>query len=170
MLLNKPRYINVAGSLIDLDIPKVMGILNVTTDSFYSGSRYTTDSEILHAATKMMEEGAAMIDVGGYSSRPGASDITESDEKARVLNAVKLISRELPEAIISVDTFRSSVAYEAVTECGAHIVNDISGGEADGSMFEIVSKLNVPYIMMHMQGDPERCRKILSMRMLWLIS
>lgn len=151
---DKPRYINAGGKLLDLEIPKVMGILNVTPDSFYKGSRYMSDSEVLKAAVRMVEEGADILDVGGYSSRPGAQDISEDDEGRRVINAVKLISKELPEAIISVDTFRSAVAREAILGGGAHIINDISGGESDKEMFSIVQTLNVPYIMMHMQGDP----------------
>jgi dihydropteroate synthase len=153
-LPDKPRYINAGGKLLDLEIPKVMGILNVTPDSFYKGSRYMSDSEVLKAAVRMVEEGADILDVGGYSSRPGAQDISEDDEGRRVINAVKLISKELPEAIISVDTFRSAVAREAILGGGAHIINDISGGESDKEMFSIVQTLNVPYIMMHMQGDP----------------
>jgi len=154
ILLGKPRYINAGGKLIDLEVPKVMGILNITPDSFFKGSRYNTDEEILRAAVRMMEEGADILDVGGYSSRPGAADISQDKESKRVLKAIKLISRELPEATISVDTFRADVAREAITGCGAHIINDISGGDADSEMFSVVEKLNVPYIMMHMKGDP----------------
>ncbi|MCX6255442.1 MAG: dihydropteroate synthase [Bacteroidia bacterium] len=131
-----------------------MGILNITPDSFYKGSRYNTDEDILGAAHRMMEEGADILDVGGYSSRPGAAAISEEEESKRVLKAIKLINRELPEAIISVDTFRADVAREAIIECGAQMINDISGGDADSKMFSIVEKLNVPYIMMHMKGDP----------------
>lgn len=145
--------------MLDLDIPRVMGILNITPDSFYKGNRFSTDEEILRAATRMLEDGADILDVGGYSSRPGAKDITVEEERARVLNAVKLISRELPEAIISIDTFRAEIAREAVLECGAHIINDISGGEADNKMFSIVEKLNVPYILMHMKGEPRTMQK-----------
>lgn len=154
MFREKPQYINVRGKLLDLEIPKVMGILNVTPDSFYKGSRYSTEEEILSAARGMLNDGADIIDVGGYSSRPGAKDISPGEEGGRVLKAIKLISRELPEAIISVDTFRADIAREAVIECGAHIVNDISGGDADSKMFSIVENLNVPYIMMHMKGNP----------------
>ena len=149
-----PRYINTGSDLLDLAVPKVMGILNVTPDSFYKGSRYNTDEEILKAAGKMIDEGADILDVGGYSSRPGAADITKEEEGGRVLKAIKLISRELPKAIISVDTFRANIAMEAVAECGARMINDISGGEADADMFSVVEKLNVPYIMMHMKGNP----------------
>jgi len=140
--------------LLDLETPKVMGILNITPDSFYSGSRYRSEKEILVAATRMLEDGADILDVGGYSSRPGAVDVTFEEESLRVLTAIKLISRELPEAVISVDTFRADIARQAVVECGAHIINDISGGYADDKMFYTVEKLNVPYILMHMTGDP----------------
>jgi dihydropteroate synthase len=153
-LPEKPRYINAGGRLIDLETPVVMGILNVTADSFFKGSRYNTDSAIINAAGRMLGEGAGIIDVGGYSSRPGAADISPDVEMKRVLNAVKLIVREYPEAIVSVDTFRSAVAGEAVAVAGAHIINDISGGEADSEMFRTVIELNVPYILMHMKGNP----------------
>jgi dihydropteroate synthase len=149
-----PRYINAGGKLLDLATPRVMGILNITPDSFYKGSRYNSDEEIIKAAVRMMEEGADILDVGGYSSRPGAEDVTQSEESQRVLNAIKLITRELPEAIISVDTFRADIANAAISEYGAGIINDISGGEADSNMLDVVEKLNVPYIMMHMQGIP----------------
>jgi dihydropteroate synthase len=154
MFPEKPRYINAGGKLLDLDIPKVMGILNITPDSFYKGSRYITDDAVIEAAVRMIEEGVDIIDVGGYSSRPGASDISMEDEGKRVFKAIRLISRELPEAIISVDTFRADIALEAVAGCGAHIINDISGGDADSKMFDVVEKLKVPYVMMHMKGDP----------------
>jgi dihydropteroate synthase len=154
MFPEKPRYINAGGKLLDLDTPKVMGILNITPDSFYRGSRYGTDEEILGAAEKMLSEGADILDVGGYSSRPGAEHIPEDEEGRRVLKAVKLINRNFPEAIISVDTFRADIAREAVVECGARIINDISGGNADEKMFDSVASLNVPYILMHMQGVP----------------
>jgi dihydropteroate synthase len=154
MLPEKPGYINAGGELIDLSVPKVMGILNITPDSFYKGSRFVKDEDVLKAATAMMEEGADIIDVGGYSSRPGAADISVEEEGSRVLKAIKMIGREFPKAILSVDTFRSDVAKEAVLECGAHIINDISGGEGDSRMFAVVEKLNVPYILMHMKGNP----------------
>jgi dihydropteroate synthase len=154
MVLQKSRYINAGGRLLDLSIPRVMGILNITPDSFYRGSSYYTDKEMLKAAVSMIEEGADILDVGGYSSRPGADDISEDEEGRRVLSAIKLIVKELPDAIVSVDTFRAAIASEAVLGCGAHIINDISGGEADRAMFSIVGKLNVPYVMMHMRGNP----------------
>jgi dihydropteroate synthase len=132
-----------------------MGILNITPDSFYPGSRYNSEAEIIKAAVKMAEDGADIIDVGGYSSRPGAKDISPEDESGRVLKAIRLIRNELPDVIISVDTFRSEIAREAIESCGADMINDISGGEADINMFAIVCKLNVPYILMHMKGTPE---------------
>jgi dihydropteroate synthase len=153
-LAEKPKYINAGGELIDLTIPKVMGIINITPDSFYRESRVSGDKEIIETAMKMIEEGADILDVGGYSSRPSADDITPDEEAERVLNAVKLIRKELPGAVISVDTFRAEIAKEAVSVYGAHIINDISGGVADGKMIEVVAKLGVPYIMMHMKGNP----------------
>ena len=154
-----PRYINVRGNLIDLSVPKVMGIINVTPDSFYEGSRFMEDNEIIRVASQMIEDGAYILDVGGYSSRPGAENITAEEERTRVIKAVKPINRELPEAIISIDSFRSEIVLEAVTECGAGIINDISGGESDANMFSVVERLRVPYIMMHMQGVPGTMQK-----------
>lgn len=154
-LIEKPKYINVAGKLLDLSIPKVMGVINITPDSFYEGSRATEEKEILKAAAGIIEDGADIIDIGGYSSRPGAADVPPEEEKKRVLTAICLINKEFPEIIISIDTFRSEIAREAVSECGAHMINDISGGEADSNMFDVIQQLNVPYIIMHMQGMPE---------------
>jgi dihydropteroate synthase len=149
----KPKFINIQGVLIDLEVPKVMGVLNITPDSFYSGSRYMEEDAILTAAGKMLEDGADFLDVGGYSSRPGADDIPPDEEK-RVLRAIKLISGEFPGAVISVDTFRADIAREAVFDCGARMINDISGGESDSEMFPLIAELNIPYIMMHMRGNP----------------
>lgn len=154
-MINKPRYINIKGRLLDLSVPLVMGVINVTPDSFYAGSRKVADDEILSAAGQMLSEGADIIDVGGFSSRPGAKEIPSTEEQTRVLPAIKLISGTFPGAVISVDTFRAEVAHRAVTECGASIINDISGGEADRDMFSVIAQLNVPYILMHMQGTPE---------------
>ncbi len=153
-LIDKPRYINVGGKLLDLEQPKVMGILNVTPDSFYKGSRFNTDTEIIGAAVRMTEEGADIIDVGGYSSRPGAADVPADEEKSRVLKAINMIRRELPDSVLSVDTFRADLAEKAIMDSGADMINDISGGDADERMFSLVEKLNVPYIIMHMQGNP----------------
>lgn len=153
-LTGKPKYINIRGKLLDLGVPKVMGIINITPDSFYEGSRVSSDEEILRMAGSMINDGADILDVGGYSSRPYADDVSPEEEKRRVLGAISLISRSYPGAVISIDTFRSDIAFEAITRCGAHIINDISGGEADERMFSLVRELNVPYIMMHMKGNP----------------
>jgi len=155
----KPRYINVRGQLLDLSVPRVMGIINVTPDSFYTGSRYSDEESIIRAASLMISDGADIIDVGGYSSRPGAQKISVEEEKKRVLGTIRIISRELPGTMISVDTFRSEVALEAVLEFGAGMINDISGGEGDENMFHVVERLQVPYILMHMQGTPENMQK-----------
>lgn len=158
-MLYKPRYINVGGKLLDLEMPRVMGIINVTPDSFYKKSRVNTDREIIETAAGMIADGADIIDVGGYSSRPGAENVSEELEKERSLKAIKLIKKELPDAVVSIDTFRAAIANEAVNECGALMINDISGGEADVNMFGVVRRLNVPYIMMHMQGTPATMQK-----------
>jgi len=158
-MIAKSRYINVKGNLIDLSVPRVMGIINVTPDSFYKSSRFTTEEEIAKAASGMIEDGVDILDIGGFSSRPGAENVTPLEEKTRVLKALKLVTRLFPEAIVSVDTFRGEIAREAVLDYGAAIINDISGGEADDNMFGIVEKLQVPYIMMHMQGVPSTMQK-----------
>lgn len=150
----KPAFINVQGRLIDLSTPKVMGILNVTPDSFYRRSRYSTEKQILEAAEKMLGDGADILDIGGYSSRPGAVDIPAAEEQFRVMKAIKSVSARFPDAVLSVDTFRAQIAREAVCEAGAHIINDITGGEGDEEMFNLVKELNIPYIIMHMQGVP----------------
>lgn len=151
---DKPRYINAGGKLIDLSVPRIMGIINVSPDSFFRGSRYQSQEEIIGAAAGMIRDGADIIDVGGYSSRPGAEDISAETEKERVLAAIRLIKKEFPEAVISVDTFRADIAREAVIDCGASIINDVTGGEGDRGMFDMIEKLNVPYVLMHMQGNP----------------
>jgi dihydropteroate synthase len=158
-MLSRPRYINAGGRLIDLEIPRVMGIINVTPDSFYSGSRFSDEQSVAEAAGSMLSEGADILDVGGYSSRPGADDISVEEERKRTIGAIKLIMREFPQAIVSVDTFRAGIAREAVEEAGALLINDISGGDADTEMFSVVRKLNVPYIIMHMQGTPATMQK-----------
>jgi dihydropteroate synthase len=146
--------INAGGKLLDLARPRVMGIINVTEDSFYRGSRYTGEEEVLEAAGRMLEDGADILDIGGCSTRPGAAEVPEETERERVCWAAELILGQFPEAIISVDTYRSSVAGAAVSNSGASIINDISGGEMDPGMFPLVIRLKVPYIMMHMQGTP----------------
>ena len=147
------KTLNIGGKLLDLSQPKIMGILNVTPDSFYDGARYKTDEEIIKQAEKMLTEGATFIDVGGYSSRPGAQEVSLADELNRSIHAIQLILKEFPEAIISIDTFRSDVAKAAVDE-GALLVNDISAGNLDSNMIETVASLRVPYIAMHMKGNP----------------
>lgn len=153
-MISKPKYINAGGRLLDLSIPKVMGIINVTPDSFYEGSRVESEKEIVETAVKMVKDGASILDVGGYSTRPYAPEVSSDEEEKRVLLAIRFILKEIPDAVISVDTFRAQIAEKAITEYGAFIINDISGGDADPEMFGVVSRLNVPYIMMHMQGMP----------------
>jgi len=148
-------FINTKGRLIDLTHPRIMGIINVTDDSFYSGSRHTSPGDILSVAGKMLGEGAAILDIGGCSTRPGSKAVSEAIERERVCRAAEIILSRYTDAVISVDTYRASVAEAAVTNAGASIINDISGGEMDSGLFPLVTKLNVPYIMMHMQGTPE---------------
>lgn len=155
-----PRYINTGGRLLDLQVPRVMGILNVTPDSFYKGSRYSGNSSIIEAARKMKDDGADIIDIGGYSSRPGAAEISQEEEEQRVFRAIKLVKNEVPDCVISVDTFRAGIARKAVEDYGAMMINDISGGELDAEMFSTVEKLNVPYILMHMRGTPATMQKL----------
>lgn len=150
---------NIDGNLWSLEEPKVMGILNVTPDSFYEGSRLQAAKDILAQAQKMVDDGADILDVGGYSTRPGASDVPVSEELKRVSRAIGLIKAELPEAIISIDTFRSEVAKAAIDQ-GAHIINDVSGGDIDDQMFATVSDLRVPYILMHMRGTPKTMKSL----------
>lgn len=146
--------INCNGKLIDLSSPKVMGILNITPDSFFDGGKYKSDSAVISKVEKMINDGATFIDVGAYSSRPGAKHISEDEELERISPIIKLLIKEFPEILISVDTFRSSVADFCINN-GACIVNDISAGNMDKQMFETVAKLQVPYIIMHMQGTPQ---------------
>jgi len=148
------RSIEVKGGLIHLDTPKVMGIINFTPDSFYDGGHLKSDRDILEIAEKHLSEGATFLDVGCYSSRPDANDITLEEEKSRLARSLSVISKEFPEAIISVDTFRAAVAKEGL-DAGATMVNDISGGELDPEMFNLIAERNVPYIMMHMRGTPQ---------------
>jgi len=150
--------INCNGKLISLDQPKVMGILNVTPDSFFDGGKYKDESSILHQVEKMLNEGATFIDIGAYSSRPGALEVDEATELQRITPIVSLILEKFPDTILSIDTFRSSVA-KACIEKGAAIVNDISAGLQDENMLSTVSKLNAPYIMMHMRGTPQNMQK-----------
>ena len=145
--------LNINGSLFDLSSPKVMGILNVTPDSFYDGGNFSNHNEIIKHVSKMISEGADIIDVGGYSSRPGAKNISIKEEEDRVIPIVKLISKTFSKTIISVDTFRSEIATKALDN-GASIINDISGGELDPEIYKSVSQFKAPYIIMHMKGNP----------------
>ena len=146
--------IKIKGELIDFSVPKIMGILNARPDSFYDGGKYNSEKKILDQVEKMISSGADIIDVGGYSSRPGAKEISIENELSRVIPIIQLISKRFPNIIISIDTFRSKVANQAVNS-GAHMINDISGGNLDSNMFKTVSKLDVPYILMHMRGSPK---------------
>ena len=147
--------INVKGRLMDLASPRVMGIINITDNSFFAGSRYVDDKDILAVAAGMLEEGADILDIGGCSTRPGSEEVPEQQERERVCRATDLIISRFPDAVISVDTYRASVAEAAIVKYGAAIINDISGGVMDEAMFPLVARLNVPYILMHMQGTPQ---------------
>ncbi|MFC4219463.1 dihydropteroate synthase [Flagellimonas marina] len=150
--------INCKGELIDVSTPKVMGILNLTPDSFYDGGKYKDEVAILKQVEKMLEDGATFIDMGAYSSRPGAEHVDEDDELKRMLPIVELILKHFPDTLISVDTFRSKVAAKSL-ERGAAIINDISAGNLDAEMFNTVAKYQVPYIMMHLKGTPQSMQK-----------
>lgn len=151
--------LNINGRLLDLSEPQVMGILNVTPDSFYSGSRKQTEDEIESRVRQIIGEGASIIDIGAYSSRPNADDVSPSEEMERLRKGLSVIQRVAPNAIVSVDTFRADVAKMCVEEYGVGIVNDISGGMLDKDMFATVAKLGIPYILMHMQGTPQNMQQ-----------
>jgi len=150
--------INCKGTLVDISSPKVMGILNITPDSFFDGGRYKNDTQILSQVEKMLTEGATFIDVGAYSSKPGAIHISEDEELKRIVPVIDLLLKNFPEIILSIDTFRSKVAQETI-HTGAAIINDISGGKMDNDMFATVANLKVPYILMHMQGTPQNMQQ-----------
>ncbi|MDO6597574.1 dihydropteroate synthase [Oceanihabitans sp. 2_MG-2023] len=158
--------INCKGKLIDLSIPKVMGILNLTPDSFYDGGKYKKESEILSQVNSMLNNEATFIDIGAYSSRPKAAHISEAEELKRLLPIIELLIKEFPEIIISIDTFRSEVAKQSI-EAGASLINDISAGKLDKNMLQTISHLNVPYIMMHMKGTPQNMQEHTSYKNLW---
>ena len=147
--------INLAGNLVQLDKPLVMGILNVTLDSFYPASRTEGDAEIAARAKQIIDEGGSIIDIGAYSSRPGADDVPPEEEMRRLAHALRIIRQAVGDAVCSVDTFRADVARMCVEEYGVAMVNDISGGELDGAMFDTVARLKVPYVLMHMKGTPK---------------
>jgi len=150
--------INCNGTLIDLSSPKVMGILNVTPDSFFDGGKYTSDLELLHQVEKMLHDGATFIDIGAYSSRPNAKHISESEELKRLIPSIEIILNKFPKVLISTDTFRSKVATESI-QAGACIINDISGGTLDKDMFKTIGKLQIPYILMHLKGTPQNMQE-----------
>lgn len=151
--------INCKGNLIDLATPKVMGILNVTPDSFYDGGKFSSDAIILNQVEKMLFDGADFIDVGGQTTKPTADLIAVEEELERVIPVVDLILKSFPETLLSIDTFYAKVAEEAVLN-GAALINDVSAGSLDEKMFEIVAKLQVPYVMMHMRGTPKTMQKL----------
>ena len=151
--------INCNGKLIDLTTPKVMGILNVTPNSFYDGGKFDNDTTILTHVEKMLTDGATFIDVGGYSSKPNAEIVSEKEELARVLPTIQKIKTAFPNVIISIDTFRSEVAKQSV-ENGAALINDIAAGSLDENMMQLVAKCQVPYIMMHMKGNPQTMQSL----------
>ncbi len=146
--------INCKGVLMDFSTPKIMGIVNLTPDSFFTRSRFQAEKEILQQVEKMLEEGADIIDLGAFSSRPNSDFITEEEEKERLLSPLKSIVKAFPEAVLSVDTYRCTIATQAVSE-GATMINDISGGDLDDNMFETIATLQVPYVLMHMKGTPK---------------
>lgn len=150
-----PYTINTNGKLMDLSTPQVMGILNITPDSFYAGSRVEDEAEITRRVTQIISEGADMIDVGAYSSRPGADDVPPEEEMKRLRKGLGIVRKLYPEAVVSVDTFRADVAQMCVEEFDVQIINDISGGMLDANMFATVARLGVPYILMHMKGTPQ---------------
>jgi dihydropteroate synthase len=153
MIFYPKNVITCMGKKIDLSVPKIMGIINVTPDSFYAKSRYDVH-QVLTTCESMLKDGAMFVDVGGYSSRPGADHIAVDEEKRRTIPIIESIAHEFPELIISIDTFRSVVADSAL-DAGASIINDISGGELDEAMFELVASRDVPYILTHMRGTPQ---------------
>jgi len=150
--------INCKGKLIDLTTPKIMGILNLTPDSFYDGGKYASEKEVFSQVEKILTDGATFIDIGAYSSRPGAQHISEEEELERIVPIVKALITRYPNVLLSIDTFRSSVAKKCIEE-GAALINDISAGNMDNEMLKTVGKLNVPYIMMHMQGTPQNMQE-----------
>jgi len=151
--------INCKGNLIDLTLPKVMGILNITPNSFFDGGKYTDENSVLQQVEKMLVDGATFIDVGAYSSKLNAEFVSEDEETSRLIPVIELILKNFPETLISVDTFRANVAKKAI-ENGACIINDISAGSLDENMIQTVAKLQVPYIMMHMKGNPQTMQSL----------
>lgn len=153
------KYINVNGQLMDLSQPRVMGILNITPDSFYADSRKQTEKDIIARIHQILDEGGDFIDIGAYSSRPDASDVSPKEEMERLKYGLEILRNECPKAVVSVDTFRADVAKMCVEEYGAALINDIAAGQMDPEMFSTIAQLKVPYIMMHMQGTPQNMQK-----------
>lgn len=153
------RTLNCRGQLLDLSNPKVMGILNFTPDSFFSESRVNSDASLISKVNQMLTEGATFIDIGAYSSRPGADFVSYKEERNRIIPAIDLLVKEFPKVFFSVDTFRSEIAKEVVDR-GASIINDISGGNLDDAMLNTIAKLNIPYVLMHMRGTPKTMSKL----------
>ena len=153
--MKTPQYINANGRLMDLSEPQVMGILNVTPDSFYAGSHGVTEGYIIDRIHQIMNEGASIIDIGACSTRPGADQVSAEEEMSRMRMGLELIRKHRPDAIVSVDTYRADVAKMCVEEYGAAIINDISAGQMDKEMFPTIAQLGVPYIIMHMKGTPQ---------------
>ena len=151
--------INIKGNLVDFSQPKVMGILNVTPDSFYDGGKYNSENELGNQVSKLTSEGADFIDIGGYSTRPNASDIPVEEEWERVKSGILAVRKQDKNIIISVDTFRSEIAKKAI-EMGADLINDISAGNLDDNMFQTIADLQVPYIMMHTRGTPQTMKQL----------
>lgn len=152
------KSINVRGRLLHFDIPVVMGILNITPDSFYNKSRFTA-GQVVDIAGQMLRDGAKIIDIGGYSTRPGASEVSEEEEIERLMPVVEVLKKQIPESIVSVDTYRARVVEETVG-AGADIINDVGGGTLDAAMFDTVARLKVPYILMHMRGNPQNMQQL----------
>jgi dihydropteroate synthase len=153
------QTINCGGTIIDFAEPRVMGILNITPDSFFDGGSYLSESAILSQTSAMLTEGADVIDIGAYSSRPGAEEVTFEEEKSRLMPALKAIRKSFPNSILSVDTFRAGIAKYAVNEFGVNLINDISSGLLDNNMMPVIGSLKIPYIMMHMRGTPQDMQK-----------
>ena len=153
--MNTPRYINVNGRLMDLSEPQVMGILNVTPDSFYAGSHGVTERYIIERIHQIVNEGASIIDIGACSTRPGADEVSLEEEMSRLRMGLELIRQHQPDAIVSVDTYRADVAKMCAEEYGVAIINDISAGQMDEQMFPTIARLGIPYIIMHMKGTPQ---------------
>jgi len=158
-LFSTKKTLRIGGNLISMDPPAIMGILNVTPDSFSDGGELQSESEVLKRAEKMILAGAQILDIGGYSTRPGAKDISPEEETARLIPAIKSIRKSFPEIAISADTFRAGIARRALDE-GADMINDISGGSLDDQMFQTVADAGVPYILMHMRGTPQTMKSL----------